>query len=69
MQNIKNIIFDYGNVIFSLDFLKGQQAWMALGIENPNQFYGHKLQDPVFDAFEKGDCDRYVALSFVPILQ
>ena len=55
MQNIKNIIFDYGNVIFSLDFLKGQQAWMNLGLENPNQFYGHKLQDPVFDAFEKGE--------------
>ncbi|HEY4323760.1 MAG TPA: HAD family phosphatase [Mucilaginibacter sp.] len=55
LQNIKNIIFDYGNVIFSLDFLKGQQAWMALGLENPGQFYGHKLQDSVFDAFERGE--------------
>src|SRR4051812_20553950 len=55
MQNIKNIIFDYGNVIFSLDFSKGQQAWMALGLENPNQFYGHKLQDSVLDDFEKGE--------------
>jgi len=55
MQNIKNIIFDYGNVIFSLDFLKGQQAWVALGIDNPGQFYGHKIQDQVFDAFEKGE--------------
>ena len=55
MNNIKNIIFDYGNVIFSLDFAKGQQAWINLGIENPGQFYGHKLQDNVFDAFERGD--------------
>ncbi|HEY2580871.1 MAG TPA: HAD family phosphatase [Mucilaginibacter sp.] len=55
LQNIKNIIFDYGNVIFSLDFSKGQQAWMALGLENPGQFYGHKLQDSVFDAFERGE--------------
>ena len=55
MQNIKNIIFDYGNVIFSLDFLKGQQAWNDLGISNPGQFYGHKVQDPVFDAFERGE--------------
>jgi FMN phosphatase YigB (HAD superfamily) len=55
MKNIKNIIFDYGNVIFNLDFLKGQEAWKALGIENPGQFYGHKLQDPMFDAFERGD--------------
>jgi len=55
MKNIKNIIFDYGNVIFSLDFFKGQQAWIALGIENPGQFYGHKIQDPVFDQFETGE--------------
>jgi len=55
MKNIKNIIFDYGNVIFNLDFAKGQKAWEALGITNANEFYGHKLQDPVFDAFERGD--------------
>ena len=55
MKNIKNIIFDYGNVIFTLDFLKSQQAWEALGINNPGQFYGHSVQDPVFDAFEKGE--------------
>ncbi len=55
MQNIKNIIFDYGNVIFSLDFLKSGQAWSALGIDNANGFYGHKVQDPVFTDFERGD--------------
>jgi len=55
MLNVKNIIFDYGNVIFSLDFLKGQQAWIALGVNNADLFYGHKLQDTVFDAFEKGE--------------
>ena len=55
MQNIKNIIFDYGNVIFSLDFLKSEQAWRALGIDNANEFYGHKVQDPVFTDFERGD--------------
>lgn len=55
MQNIKNIIFDYGNVIFSLDFLKSQQAWQALGIDNANDFYSHKIQDPIFTDFERGD--------------
>jgi FMN phosphatase YigB (HAD superfamily) len=55
MKNIKNIVFDYGNVIFNLDFFKGQQAWDALGIKNSDKFYGHKLQDPVFDAFERGE--------------
>jgi len=55
MQNIKNIIFDYGNVIFSLDFSKSRQAWLDLGIQNADEFYSHKLQDPVFTAFERGD--------------
>jgi len=55
MENIKNIIFDYGNVIFDLDFHEGQKAWMALGIENPGKFYDFKITDNVFDAFEKGE--------------
>jgi FMN phosphatase YigB (HAD superfamily) len=55
MQNIKNIIFDYGNVIFSLDFLKSEQAWSALGIDNAKGFYGHKVQDDVFTDFERGN--------------
>jgi FMN phosphatase YigB (HAD superfamily) len=54
MDNIKNIIFDYGNVIFSLDFEKSHQAWNALGIDNARGFYSHKVQDPVFTAFESG---------------
>lgn len=57
MQNIKNIIFDYGNVIFSLDFSKSHQAWSELGIDNAQDFYSHKVQDPVFTAFERGDID------------
>jgi FMN phosphatase YigB (HAD superfamily) len=57
MPNIKNIIFDYGNVIFSLDFIKGQQAWKDLGIADPGQFYGHRVQDKVFDAFERGEIE------------
>jgi FMN phosphatase YigB (HAD superfamily) len=57
MPNIKNIIFDYGNVIFTLDFIKGQQAWKDLGIDDPGQFYGHRVQDKVFDAFEKGEIE------------
>ncbi len=55
MQNIKNIIFDYGNVIFSLDFLKIEQAWKQLGISNPEEFFGHKQQDQIFDKFDRGE--------------
>jgi glucose-1-phosphatase len=55
MQNIKNIIFDYGNVIFNIDFTKVQQAWKQLGINNADKFYGHREQDPVFNLLERGE--------------
>ncbi|WP_345951109.1 MULTISPECIES: HAD family phosphatase [unclassified Mucilaginibacter] len=54
MQNIKNIIFDYGNVIFSIDFAKVQQSLKGLGISNVDEFYGHLQQDAIFDAFDRG---------------
>ena len=57
MKDIKNIIFDYGNVIFSLDFTRSRQAWVELGINNADDFYSHKVQDAVFTAFERGDID------------
>jgi len=55
MQNIKNIIFDYGNVIFNIDYTKVQEAFKKLGINNVEDFYGHKQQDAVFNALERGD--------------
>ncbi|MBB6107906.1 HAD family hydrolase [Mucilaginibacter lappiensis] len=55
MENIKNIIFDYGNVIFSLNFLRGQAAWKELGINNAADFFGHKQQDEIFDKFDRGE--------------
>lgn len=54
MQRIKNIIFDYGNVIFNIDFNKVAQAWKDLGITNAHEFYGHRQQDDVFNALERG---------------
>ncbi len=55
MQKIKNVILDYGNVIFMIDFPKVRQAFIDLGIENPDDFFGHKGQDSLFDAFDKGE--------------
>jgi FMN phosphatase YigB (HAD superfamily) len=55
MQNIKNIIFDYGNVIFNIDYTKVQQAFKNLGINNVEEFYGHRQQDPVFNLLERGE--------------
>lgn len=55
MQNIKNIIFDYGNVIFMIDFLKTQHSFTELGIDNVETFFGHTGHDPLFSEFEKGN--------------
>lgn len=52
---IKNIIFDYGNVIFSIDFALAQKSWAALGINNVESFFGHRQQNALFDAFDKGE--------------
>ncbi|MBD3748774.1 MAG: HAD family phosphatase [Sphingobacteriales bacterium] len=54
-KDIKNIIFDYGNVIFKIDFKRTQAAFEALGIKNVEEFYAHKGHDPLFDEFEKGN--------------
>ncbi|EOR94475.1 Haloacid dehalogenase-like hydrolase [Arcticibacter svalbardensis MN12-7] len=55
MQNIKNIIFDYGNVIFLIDFLKTQNSFTELGIQNVETFFAHTGHNPIFDQFEQGD--------------
>jgi len=54
MQNVKNIIFDYGNVIFLLDFQKLKEGWSSISISKPDAFFSHGVQDPIFDAFYKG---------------
>ncbi|MGB4774104.1 MAG: HAD family phosphatase [Daejeonella sp.] len=52
---IKNIIFDYGNVIFMIDFKKTQTAFTDLGIKNVDRFFSHAGHHPLFDDFEKGN--------------
>ncbi len=52
MNTIKNIIFDYGNVIFEINFLRAQQAFQSLGITNIEAFFAHKNHNSLFDEFE-----------------
>jgi FMN phosphatase YigB (HAD superfamily) len=53
-DGIKNIIFDYGNVIFTINFSIAQQAWQKLGIINAAAFFGHGQQHELFNKFDKG---------------
>lgn len=54
MEKIKNIIFDYGNVIFAIDFIRTQNALAQLGIPNVAEFFAHKGHNQLFDDFETG---------------
>ncbi|HEK21412.1 MAG: HAD family phosphatase [Mucilaginibacter sp.] len=65
MHNIKNIIFDYGNVIFSIDFKRSQKAFRQLGISNPEEFFGHRQQDQIFDKFDRGEVSADEFRSYV----
>lgn len=52
MENIKNIIFDYGNVIFEINFKRTQAALSQLGIADIEAFFAHKAHNSLFDDFE-----------------
>ncbi|MBC7416610.1 MAG: HAD family phosphatase [Pedobacter sp.] len=52
MQQIKNVIFDFGNVIFEIDFKKAQQSFADLGITNVDDFFAHKGHTNLFDDLE-----------------
>lgn len=54
MQKIKNIILDYGNVIFMIDFALVHQAFKNLGVKDVDNFFAHHGQDSLFDDFDKG---------------
>ncbi|WP_235212395.1 HAD family hydrolase [Sphingobacterium sp. ML3W] len=54
MKKIKNIILDYGDVVFMIDFLRMESAFSDLGIKNVRQYYGHRAQTKLFDDFEQG---------------
>ncbi|WP_207532567.1 HAD family hydrolase [Desertivirga arenae] len=55
MQKIRNIIFDYGNVIFDIDFERTQHSFTEIGIRNVELFFAHTGHDPIFNEFEKGN--------------
>ena len=54
MQKIKNIIFDYGNVIFEIDFRITQESLKQLGIPNIETFFGHSGHHNLFNDLETG---------------
>jgi glucose-1-phosphatase len=54
MNTIKNIIFDYGAVIFEIDHQRTTDAFRELGVHHANDFFSEKEQIDLFDRFETG---------------
>lgn len=54
MQNINAIIFDFGGVIFDIDFLKLNIAFSKLGVQNFEAMYSQKKASPLFQSLEEG---------------
>lgn len=54
MNKIRNIIFDYGNVIFKIDFARAQKSFTELGIKQVENFFSHQAHNSIFDQFEEG---------------
>ncbi|MCD8528987.1 MAG: hypothetical protein LRY27_03280 [Chitinophagales bacterium] len=54
LQNIKNILFDLGEVLIDLDFSKTELAFLQLLGIPKEQLYSYKSQTALFDNLETG---------------
>jgi putative hydrolase of the HAD superfamily len=53
-DSVKNIIFDFGGVIFNIDHKRVENAFRNLGLENFDMLFNQALQTDVFRKFETG---------------
>jgi putative hydrolase of the HAD superfamily len=53
-QKIKNIILDFGGVIYQISHQKQKETFMGFGIANFDELYSQALQNPLFERFETG---------------
>ncbi|MBI9035704.1 MAG: HAD family phosphatase [Bacteroidales bacterium] len=53
-QNIRNIIFDFGGVIYDIDFGRLKNAFRRHGIEDYEALYAKNKQNDLFTDLEKG---------------
>jgi glucose-1-phosphatase len=54
MQNIKNIIFDLGNVLLDIDFSLSEKAFERLGIYNFREMVSPTHSNDLFNSLETG---------------
>lgn len=52
MALIKNIIFDFGGVIYNIDFSKAKKAFAKIGVHHFDQLYSQAIQNHLFEKLE-----------------
>lgn len=57
MQQVKNIIFDFGGVFIDIDYSKTERAFVQAGIANFNKLYSQHAANDLFEKLEKGEID------------
>ena len=57
MKPVKNIIFDLGGVLLTLDYPKTERSFIDLGVPNFNELYSQQKASPLFEKLETGKID------------
>jgi glucose-1-phosphatase len=55
MQQIKNILFDFGGVFIDVDYKKTEDAFINAGIINFHDLYSQHNASPLFEQLERGE--------------
>jgi HAD superfamily hydrolase (TIGR01509 family) len=70
LNGIKNVIFDFGGVLFEIDYHLPAQAFAQLGFTDFKEIYTQANQNPIFDQLETGKVSNEEFMqylhSFVP---
>jgi FMN phosphatase YigB (HAD superfamily) len=70
LNGVKNIIYDFGGVLFEIDYHLPVQAFYDLGFKNFAEIYTQAAQNPIFDQLETGKISNEEFMqylhSFVP---
>ncbi|MBX2930932.1 MAG: HAD family phosphatase [Chitinophagaceae bacterium] len=54
MNNIKNIIFDFGGVLLNIDYALTEKAFIQLGVHNFSTLYNQHKASDLFEQLETG---------------
>ncbi|MFM7233341.1 MAG: HAD family hydrolase [Flavobacteriales bacterium] len=65
LNGIRNVIFDFGGVLFEIDYDLPAQAFEKLGFAGFRDLYTQAAQNPIFDLLETGKVSNQEFLSFL----